>query len=93
MSQAHSFPNKRVEFGFRKAHVGWIVRSDLFLEPAVSYQVVQQSAGAERLPVSEQTLRHRLRERPGQHRSRTPGADCAPHYGGHPETGASSTSH
>jgi hypothetical protein len=42
--------------------VGWVAGSDLFLEPAASYQVAQQMAGAERLPVSEQTLRHRLRE-------------------------------
>jgi hypothetical protein len=28
-----------------------------FLEPAVSYQVAQQMAGTERLPLSEQTLR------------------------------------
>ena len=42
--------------------VGWVARSDLFLEPAASYQVAQQAAGLERLPVSEQTLRHRLRE-------------------------------
>lgn len=45
------------------ARIGWIVGSDLFLDPAVSYQVVQQMAGPVRLPVSEQTLRHRLRER------------------------------
>jgi hypothetical protein len=32
------------------------------LEPAASYEVAQQMAGAERLPVSAQTLRHRLRE-------------------------------
>jgi hypothetical protein len=37
--------------------------SDLFLDSAVSYQVAQQLAGAERIQVSEQTLRHRLRER------------------------------
>ena len=43
--------------------IGWVNGSDLFLDPAVSYQVVQQLAGAERLAVSEQTLRHRLRER------------------------------
>jgi hypothetical protein len=42
--------------------VGWVARSDLFLEPTASYQVAQQAAGTERLPVSEQTLRHRLRE-------------------------------
>jgi len=42
--------------------IGWVVRSDLFLEPSASYQVAQQMAGTERLPLSEQTLRHRLRE-------------------------------
>jgi hypothetical protein len=44
------------------ARVGWVTRTDLFLEPAASYQVAQQMAGSEPLPVSEQTLRHRLRE-------------------------------
>jgi hypothetical protein len=34
----------------------------VFLEPAVSYEVAHQLAGAERLPVSAQTLRHRLQE-------------------------------
>ena len=43
--------------------VGWIARSELFLEPTASYQVAQLAAGVERLPVSEQALRHRLRER------------------------------
>lgn len=43
--------------------IGWIAGSDLFLEPAVSYQVAQQVAGASRLAVSEQTLRSRLQER------------------------------
>jgi hypothetical protein len=42
--------------------IGWVSSSDLFLDPAVSYRVIQQMAGAERLAVSEQTLRHRLRE-------------------------------
>jgi hypothetical protein len=42
--------------------IGWIAGSDLFLDPTLSYQVVQQIAGTERLPVSEQTLRHRLRD-------------------------------
>jgi hypothetical protein len=37
--------------------------TDLFLDSTVSYQIVQQIAGAERIPLSEQTLRHRLRER------------------------------
>jgi hypothetical protein len=35
----------------------------LFLEPAASYQVTQQLAGASGLAASEQTLRSRLRER------------------------------
>src|ERR1039457_3736354 len=43
--------------------IGWVARSDLFLESAASYHVAQQAAGVERIPVSEQTLRHRLRER------------------------------
>ena len=43
--------------------IGWLVGSDLFLEPAVSYQVAQQLAGASGLAVSEQTLRSRLQER------------------------------
>ena len=43
--------------------IGWIVGPDLFLDPTLSYQVVQQMAGAERLPLTEQTLCRRLRER------------------------------
>ena len=42
--------------------IGWISGNDLFLEPSLSYQVAQHVAGSERLPLSEQTLRHRLRE-------------------------------
>jgi hypothetical protein len=42
--------------------IGWAAASDLFLEPAASYRVAQQMAGSEPLPVSAQTLRHRLRE-------------------------------
>jgi hypothetical protein len=42
--------------------IGWVAGSDLFLEPAVSYRVAQEMAGAERIPVSEQTLRQRLRQ-------------------------------
>jgi len=42
--------------------VGWVSSNDLFLDPAMSYRVIQEMAGAERLAVSEQTLRHRLRE-------------------------------
>ena len=42
--------------------IGWVAGNDLFLDPAVSYQVAQQMASAERMPVSEQTLRQRLRQ-------------------------------
>ena len=45
------------------ARIGWLDGPNLYLEPTISYEVVQQMAGTERLPVSEQTLRHRLRER------------------------------
>jgi hypothetical protein len=34
----------------------------VFLEPTASYEVAQIVAGAERLPIGAQTLRHRLRE-------------------------------
>jgi hypothetical protein len=47
----------------RGTRIGWVGGGDLFLEPAASYQVAQEVAGVERLPVSEQILRHRLRER------------------------------
>jgi hypothetical protein len=43
--------------------IGWLEGNDLFLEPVTSYQVAQQVAGADRIPVGEQTLRHRLHER------------------------------
>src|SRR5207249_7464488 len=42
--------------------MGWVTGSDLYLDPFASYQVAQQVAGIERLPVSEQTLRRRLHE-------------------------------
>jgi hypothetical protein len=42
--------------------IGWLAATELFLKPAASYEVAQQIAGSERLPVSAQTLRHRLRE-------------------------------
>jgi hypothetical protein len=44
------------------ARIGWISADDLFLDPSTSYQAAQELAGPERLLVSEQTLRHRLRE-------------------------------
>ena len=40
--------------------IGWVVGDDLFLESTAAYQIAQQ--GSDRLPVSEQTLRHRMRE-------------------------------
>ena len=40
--------------------VGWIAEDDLFLDSSASYTVAQQIAGSERLPIGEQTLRHRL---------------------------------
>ena len=40
--------------------IGWVVGDDLFLESTAAYQVAQH--GTDRLPVSEQTLRHRMRE-------------------------------
>jgi len=42
--------------------IGWLAAADLFLDPVASYESAQAVAGAERLPVSSQTLRHRLRE-------------------------------
>ena len=42
--------------------IGWVVGGDLYLEPTASYEVAQAVAGSERLSVSEQTLRQRLRE-------------------------------
>jgi hypothetical protein len=44
------------------ARVGWISGDDLFLDPSISYQAAQDMAGPEHLLVSEQALRHKLRE-------------------------------
>jgi hypothetical protein len=41
--------------------IGWLAGSAVFLEPAASYQVAQQMAGAERLPLGAQALRQKLR--------------------------------
>src|SRR5580704_12534238 len=77
INTSHRQPNQRAPdspecWGWRKmrgrawvpqgTQVGWVVGNDLFLEPNASYEVAQQTAGTERLPVSAQTLRHRLRE-------------------------------
>jgi hypothetical protein len=45
------------------ARIGWTWNQDVFLEPAISYQMAQQVAGRERLAVSEGSLRHCLRTR------------------------------
>jgi hypothetical protein len=45
------------------ARIGWVAGNDLYLDSSVSYQMAQQTAGVEPLLVSEQTLRHGLRER------------------------------
>jgi len=64
-------PENAAVWGWRKPaarwvaqgpRIGWLAGPDLYLEPAVSYEVVQRIAGSERLPITEQTLRHRLRE-------------------------------
>jgi hypothetical protein len=57
-------PDSSEQWGWRKskgqvlvpqgARIGWVGGSDLFLEPAISYEVAQKTAGAEG--------RHRLRE-------------------------------
>ncbi len=44
------------------SRIGWVTGSDLFLDSAASYQIAQDVAGAEPLPVSQQTLHHRLRD-------------------------------
>src|ERR1019366_8098793 len=44
------------------SRIGWVIGSDLFLEPTASHQIAQAVAGAERLTLSQQTLHHRLRE-------------------------------
>ncbi len=52
-----------VEVGVRKGpRIGWVASNDLFLEPMASYQVAQQIPGTDRVPISEQTLRHRLHQ-------------------------------
>ena len=45
--------------------VGWIVEEDIYIEPSTAYRVVQQVAQSvnDALPVSEQTLNKRLKER------------------------------
>jgi hypothetical protein len=45
------------------ARIGWIAGPDLFLDASASYQVAQQMAGNQPLPVSPKALRHQMRER------------------------------
>ena len=45
------------------SRMGWLSGRDLFLEPRTSYQVAREIAGTEHLPLGEQALRQRLRER------------------------------
>jgi hypothetical protein len=42
--------------------IGWVAGADLYLDPVASYQMAQELAGNERLTVSEQGLRQRLRQ-------------------------------
>src|ERR1017187_970819 len=42
--------------------IGWVAGNDLYLDPLASYQTAQALAGAERIPASEQALRHQLRK-------------------------------
>jgi hypothetical protein len=44
------------------SRIGWVIESDLFLEPTASYQIAQIISGRERLPTSRQTLYRRMRE-------------------------------
>jgi hypothetical protein len=45
------------------ARIGWVADTDLYLDPVASYQTAQEAAGADRLTVSEQRLRQRLRQK------------------------------
>ena len=44
------------------ARIGWVVETDLYLEPEASYLIAQDLAGAERIPLSQTTLYRRLHE-------------------------------
>ena len=55
-------PSHGQEWTPQGTRIGWVTGGEVFLEPTVSYQVAQSLAGSERLPVSQQTLHHRLRE-------------------------------
>jgi hypothetical protein len=64
-------PDSPAPWGWRKkggawfaegTRIGWLSGSDVFLEPSASYHVAQQMAGSEPIPISPQTLRHRMAE-------------------------------
>jgi hypothetical protein len=64
-------PDSPAAWGWRKkggawfpegTRIGWLSGSDVFLEPSASYHVAQQMAGSEPIPISPQTLRHRMAE-------------------------------
>jgi hypothetical protein len=44
------------------ARIGWIAGADLYLDSTFSYRVAQEMAAPENIPITEQTLRQRLRE-------------------------------
>jgi hypothetical protein len=44
------------------SRIGWVIGSDLFLEPATSYRVTQVLAGSDRMTISQQALHHRLQQ-------------------------------
>jgi hypothetical protein len=66
-AQADGWGWRRIRNGQRWApqgiRIGWVAGSELFLDSGASYEVAQELAGAERIFVSEQSLRHRLQER------------------------------
>jgi len=53
------------------SRIGWVIGSDLFLEPTFSYHIAQSVAGTERLTVSQQALHHRQRANQASGASRT----------------------
>lgn len=51
--------------------IGWVEGTNVFLEPSVTYDVIQRLAGDERLPLSKETLWRRINQR-GLFASTTP---------------------
>jgi hypothetical protein len=66
-AQAEGWGWRRIRNGRRWApqgtRIGWVAGNELFLDSGASYEVAQELAGAERIWVSEQSLRHRLQKR------------------------------